>query len=146
MVNVSPMEVAGTMPQLVGVQLSGSSYGTLADFKSTKALDLELSGASTLRGDVEAGDTRLDVSGSSEVTLTGSAQDVTIDASGSSRVDLGDFMVGDASVGASGASTVTVNPSGTLDVDASGGAHVYYLGGPSLGRIETSGGASVEGR
>jgi hypothetical protein len=71
---------------------------------------------------------------------------VTIDASGSSRVDLSDFAGEDANVEASGSSTVIVNPSGTLDVAASGASRVYYLGSPTLGNIDTSGASSMERR
>jgi hypothetical protein len=38
---------------------------------------------------------------------------------------------------------VTVNVSGTLNVDASGGSQVDYLGDPTLGTIDSSGGAQV---
>lgn len=61
-------------------------------------------------------------------------------------MDLADFPVAEAKVDASGASIVTVNPSGTLNVDASGGSHVYYLGNPTLGRVYSSGGSFVEGK
>jgi hypothetical protein len=52
----------------------------------------------------------------------------------------------DANVEASGGSEVTVNASGMLDADASGGADITYLGSPTLGRIEESGGGSVRRR
>jgi len=52
--------------------------------------------------------------------------------------------VGDADVEASGASTVTVNASERLDANASGASHIKYLGNPSLGTVDTSGGSSVE--
>jgi hypothetical protein len=132
-----------TMPELTGLELSGASQGTISRFKSTKALDVDVSGASPLRGDIEAGDARFDVSGASQVTLSGSGQDVTIDASGASQVDLSAFPVADANVEASGASKVTVNPSGRLDADASGASTVYYLGSPTLGKIDTSGASSI---
>ena len=146
MVNVVPMEVNVTMPELVGLTASGASEAIVAGFESTKSLDLGLSGASSLEGQIEAGDTWVEASGAAKVTLTGSAQDVRIDASGGSEVDLSGFPVADADVEASGASSVTVNARGRLDVEASGGSRVYYLGKPALGRIETSGAASVEGK
>jgi hypothetical protein len=133
-----------TMPELTGLALSGASHGAVTGFTSANALEVDVSGASHLSGDVEAGDARLDVSGASHATLSGSGQDVTIDASGASHVDLADFPVADAQVEASSASHVTVNPSGRLDVDASGASHVTYLGRPTLGSIDTSGGSSVE--
>ena len=107
-------------------------------------LNVDASGASRLSGDIEAADARFDVSGASRVTLTGSAEDVVIDASGGSTVDLANLPVTHAFVEARGASRVTVNPSVRLDVDASGGSHVTYLGSPTLGTIDSSSDSSVE--
>jgi hypothetical protein len=144
--NVRTTEAEITMPELTGLDLSGASDGTITGFTSTKALAVDLSGASSLEGDIEAGDSLVDLSGGSDLTLSGSGQDLTVDASGASEVDLADFPIADANVDASGASTVTVNASGTLNVDASSASHVYYLGNPTLGTIDTSSGASVESR
>jgi hypothetical protein len=138
------MEAEVMMPELTGLDLSGASHANIAGFKSTKDLSVDLSGSSSLRGDIEAGDISIDLSGSSEMTLAGSGQDVTIDASGSSELDLAEFPVVDARVDASSASTVTVNASGRLDVDASSASNVYYLGNPTMGEIGTSGESSVE--
>jgi hypothetical protein len=49
------MEAAVTMPELTGVELSGASRGTVTGFRSTQALDVDLSGSSSLRGNNEAG-------------------------------------------------------------------------------------------
>ena len=68
---------------------------------------------------------------------------MTIDASGGSQIDLSAFYVKGANVEASGGSQVTVSASGRLDVDASGGSRVYYLGSPTLGKVEESGGSDV---
>jgi len=138
------MKAKVSMPELTGLDLSGASHGTITGFESTNALDVDLSGASSLRGDIEAGDARFDISGASHVTLSGSARDATIDASGASSVDLGGFPVNDANVEASGASNVTVNARGKLDVNASGASHVYYLGSPTLGKVDTSGASSIK--
>jgi hypothetical protein len=137
------LEAEVTMPELVGLDLSGASHGTVTGFESTDYLDVDVSGASHLRGDIEAGDARFNASGASEVSLSGSGWDVTVDASGASTIDLSDFPVADARVDASGASKVTVDASGTLDAEASGASHVRYLGNPRLGRIDTSGASSV---
>jgi hypothetical protein len=138
------LEAEVSMPELAGMTLSGASRVTVTGFESTRSLEVDLSGASRLRGDIDSGKARFQVSGASQVALSGSAEDVTIDASGASRVDLSDFAVGDADVEASGASTVTIDPSGTLDAVASGASHVYYLGNPTLGDVDTSGASSVE--
>jgi hypothetical protein len=137
------MEADVTMPELTGLELSGASQATITGFESARDLDVDVSGASQLWGDIKAGDAQFDVSGASQVTLSGFAGDVTIDASGASTADLAGFAVDDANVEASGASKVTLNASGRLDVDASGASHVYYLGNPTLGKIDTSGASSV---
>jgi hypothetical protein len=145
-IGLRTLEAEVTMPELTRLDLGGASHGSITGFKSTKGLHVDVSGASHLTGDIEAGDAGFDVSGASHVTLTGSGEDVTIDASGASHVDLADFPVADASVEASGASHVTVNPSGRLDVGAGGASHVYYLGSPTLGTVNADDSSSVEHR
>jgi len=139
-------EAEVTMPELTGLDLSGAVRATISGFASAEYLDVDASGASRLSGDIEAGDARFDVSGASDVTLSGSAANVIVDASGASTVDLADFPVADANVEAGGASNVTVDASGRLDADASGASHVYYLGSPTMGRVETSGASSIKQR
>ncbi len=135
-----------TMPELTGLDMSGGSHTTITGFKSTKALGVGLSGGSVLRGDIEAGNARFSLSGGSDVNLTGSAGDVKIHGSGGSRFELADFPVTDTSVDLSGGSNVTVKLSGRLDVKASGGSRVYYLGSPTVGKIIMSGSSSVESK
>jgi len=135
-----------SMPELAGIDLSGASDAQISGFKSTNNLTVDLSGSSSLKGDIEASDANFDVSGSSDANLTGSGGNLTLDASGSSDVDLSEFPVADAEIDASGASAVTVNASGRLDVNASGASDVYYLGNPTMGTIETSGASSVESK
>ena len=88
----------------------------------------------------------LDLSGGSRISVSGSGEDISIDASGGSGADLASFTAVNANVDANGGSQVTVNVSGTLNVDASGGSQVYYLGNPTLGVIDTSGGAQVHSK
>jgi hypothetical protein len=137
------MQAEVTMPELTGLDLSGASQATITGFESAKDLSVDLSGSSSLRGDIEAGNAGYDVSGSSDVSLTGSGGDVTIDASGNSDVDLSDFPVADANIHASGSSRVIVNPNGRLDVDASGASDITYLGSPTMGAIDTSGSSTI---
>jgi hypothetical protein len=140
------MEAEITMPELVGLDLSGNSEARVTEFVSARPFTVDLSGNSNLRGDIQAGDLRLDASGNSGVTLSGSGGEISVDASGSSVVDLAEFLGVNGDVGASGASTVTVNLSGRLDADASGSSDIYYLGNPELGNIDTSGTSSVQSR
>jgi hypothetical protein len=144
MVDVTTMEAEVTMPGLTGLELSGASHGSITGFESAEDLSVALSGASSLEGDIEAGDVRFDISGASNVGVRGSAGDASISVSGASRGDLGGFPVASANLEVSGASSVTVNTSGRLDVEVSGASNVKYLGNPTLGSMEISGGATVE--
>ena len=138
------LEADITMPDLSGVDLSGASVATIVGFKSGDSFDADLSGASELTGDLEAGDVKFDLSGASNMQLTGSGGDMEVDVSGSSDLDLANFAAEDANVKVSGASEATVNVNGTLDANASGASNVYYVGNPTLGDIETSGASSVD--
>jgi hypothetical protein len=140
------LEAEVTMPELTGLDLSGASQATISGFKSTNDLSVDLSGSSSLVGDIEAAKTNFDLSGSSDANLSGSGQETTIDVSGGSQIDLSNFLVADVTVNASGGSTATVNPSGKLNADASGASQIHYLGDPILGEIDSSGASSVEHR
>jgi hypothetical protein len=143
-VSAMTLEAEVTMPELTGLELSGASDVSVTGFKSAEALSVEVSGASSLRGDIEAGGVRFDVSGASDVKLSGAGGDLVMDVSGAGTADLADFQVGDASIEASGASSATVNVSGRLDAEASGASRIRYLGNPTLGRIESSGASTIE--
>ena len=138
-------EVEITMPELTRLELSGASQGTLSGFESTGDLNVEVSGASQLHGDIKAGDARFEVSGAGIVELSGSGGAIVLNASGASTADLSDLAVQDANVEATGASTARVNASGRLDAEASGASRILYLGSPTLGRVETSGASTIEG-
>jgi len=137
-------EVEITMPELARSELSGATQGTISGFESTADLSVEVSGASKLGGDIQAGDARFEVSGASTVDLSGSDGALVLDVSGASTADLSDFAVDDANVEASGAGSATVNATGRLDAEASGASRIQYLGTPTLGRVESSGASTVE--
>jgi hypothetical protein len=137
-------EAEVTMPELTGLDLTGAPNATVSGFKSTSYLDVDLSGAGRLRGEIEAGDARFNVSGASEVSLRGSAGDVIVNVKGSSTVDLADFHAADADVHARDASNVTVNVSGTLDAEARGASHVYYVGNPRVGSWNSTTASSIK--
>jgi hypothetical protein len=114
-----------TMPDIAKLELSGGSRGSIRGFVGLSSLDLELSGGS-------------------HVDAEGSAGDLMVDASGGSTLDLEDFPVHDANIGFSGGSSGTISLDGTLEADVSGGSRLWYIGNPTLGNIDTSGGATVQ--
>jgi hypothetical protein len=132
-----------TMPQLDSLEVSGASRGSVSGFSSNEKLDLEVSGASRVTGDIAAGDTDFDVSGASTVQLEGSANNILADVSGASRLNLDGFKVNNADVTFSGASTGVVNLDGKLDADLSGASKLSYIGEPIMGDIDTSGASKL---
>jgi len=132
-----------TMPDLYGLKLSGAARGTVEGFSSSHDFILDLSGASKVTGDITAGDADFDVSGAGTVQLQGSASDLAIAASGASRVELDNFPVNNADVTLGGASRATVNLDGRLDADLSGASKLSYIGEPTMGDINTSGGSTL---
>ena len=132
-----------TMPQLSGLTVSGASRGDVYDFSSTEDLDITVSGASRVNGDITAGNVEFDISGASTIQLEGSANDMVASVSGASRLNLGGFTVNNADVGFSGASSGTVNLDGRLDADLSGASRLWYIGEPVMGTINTSGASTI---
>jgi hypothetical protein len=132
-----------TMPQLHGLTVSGASRGIVSDFSSTEDLDITVSGASRVTGDITAGNAEFDISGASTIQLEGSANDMVADVSGASRFNLDDFAVNNADVDFSGASSGTINLDGRLDADLSGASRLWYIGEPTMGDIDTSGASTL---
>jgi hypothetical protein len=133
-----------TMPALGSVTLSGATRGTADGFNTTDQFVITVSGASSLdMTNMELGDVDVELSGASRLTAQGSGGNLVSDASGASNLNLENFPVNDATVGLSGASHAVVNPTGTLNVDASGASSLQYTGNPTLGTINTSGASTV---
>lgn len=137
------LEAEITMPALSGIEASGASQVTLAGFDSLQTLSIVASGASSVEGDIRAGDVSMEASGASSILLTGGAGDLVLDVSGASSADLEQFPVSNVLADLSGASSAVVNASGTLDVEASGASELSYLGNPTLGSVDTSGASTV---
>jgi len=88
--------------------------------------------------------TDLMMNSGSWVTVRGSGEDVTISVKGGSHANLANFAVENADFTASSGSHVTLNVSGRLDVEVSGGSHVLYSGDPQIGDIDLSGGSTFK--
>lgn len=137
------LEADITLPQLTRLDISGASQGSVSGFSSNDDIDIEISGASQLTGDITAGDIDIELSGASNIELDGSAGNLVAEVSGASRCSLDNFPVNDADVEFSGASSGTINLSGRLDANLSGASRLYYIGEPTMGSINTSSASSL---
>lgn len=140
------MQAVVTLPALRGLNLSGASRGVIGRFSSDHGLEVTVSGASRLSGDIACGDARFAVSGASRVELTGSAGALRANVSGASTLALDDFPAADADMEASGASRASVNVRGKLNATASGASTVLYTGDPTSVRENTSGASTVRSK
>jgi hypothetical protein len=151
------------LPDLRRLALSGASRAVVNGFSVSHSLDFALSGASRLdlghtiagnsnfslsgasqaSGIIEMNDGNFSLSGASFLELQGSADDITINASGASGVKLPEFRVVTADVHLSGASNATVNVSTRMDVNLSGASDLEYIGSPKLGKLNMSGGSTL---
>jgi hypothetical protein len=154
------------LPDLRRLELSGAAKATVTGFIMTHSLDFELSGASQLElghtiagnsgfslsgdsqvnGSIEMDDGRFDLSGASRVNLSGTAKDISIDASGASNVNLGELAVLTVDVNLSGASYAVINVVNSMSIDLSGASNLEYIGNPKLGKIDMSGGSTLNKR
>ena len=133
-----------TMPSLENFALSGASRGTADDFSSSNQFTAQISGASTLDlNNFNAGEINFEVTGASHLTGQGTASNLTSAVSGASTLDLTDLTVDNANIDLSGASHAIINLTGRLDAQASGASNLQYIGEPTLGTINTSGGSTV---
>jgi hypothetical protein len=117
-------QVSISMPDISSVDVSGGTTGSAAGFASSHPISVTASGGSAL-------------------TWSGRATNLTAEASGGSRLDLSNLHVTNAQVDLSGGSSATVNVAGRLDANLSGGSQLNYLGNPTLGNIDTSGGSGI---
>jgi hypothetical protein len=112
----------------------------------TDQLKMDISGASEVKGIINANKLDIDLGGASVVKLAGTANECTIDASGACNVNSYDLVINNCKISSSGASTVRVTVNGELNADATGGSTIYYKGGGVGKTLNTSGGASIKSR
>jgi hypothetical protein len=162
---INSPEVTITMPELLGLYLSGASEGKATGFKTSHDFTLTLSGGSSLEMDIETGDFKSELSGASEldgrlvvedadfkmsgaskVTLEGSANSIRIDGSGASEAIMPLFTVNHADIELSGGSEAELTVNGRLDVNLSGASEVIYGGDTTLGNYNLSGSSNLERR
>lgn len=106
-------------------------------------LQIDLSGASDAKIDLNAPKVDVDVSGACSVTLKGETRDFTVEGSGSTDIKCYDLLAENTKVDISGAGNAQVFASVKLDVDVSGAADVKYKGNATVSQ-QVSGAGSVK--
>ena len=135
------------MSTIEDIDLSGAAKLTASGvFKSSK-LDIDLSGASSVKGlQISGRELSIDCSGASSLSIYGDfSRSIEADVSGASKVTITGNSC-DLDVEASGASNVCISGdfSGTIDTDASGASKVTINGNGRDLKLESSGASSIK--
>lgn len=127
------IEYRVTMPNLKGVNLSGSASVEVGPGFESEQFDLRLSGSSSARvAELTAERTDVNVSGSGNITLTGTSDALSVNISGSGELNGSDLETRSAEIRVSGTGNCTVRVSDSLDVRISGAGNVRYIGDPTV--------------
>ena len=131
----------------VEVELSGaSSFDGIID---ANEVEMDLSGSSSLKGQVTAASFEIDMSGASDATIDGTVGTLELSISGSSRI--AKKVVGnqyslacDRCIGSlSGSSDVFLHCDGTIQVSISGSSDLHYTGNANTTGSSTSGSSNI---
>jgi len=137
------VKVYVSFKKLESLDISGASDVITVGKIKQPSLKLDLSGASTLRGEIETGTLSLDLSGASQLNLKGSAQVLKADCSGASDMNAYDFTVDLANLDVSGASDIEINVTKEIKAEATGASSISYKGNASVINVRTSGASSI---
>lgn len=127
-----------TVPELKQLELSSAAQAHLYGIKGEK-LNIEISSAAKLIGEVNYNHLNLDVSSASKVKLRGTAENMDLDIGSAANIEAFELIVKNAEVDASGASKADVHVTGYLDASASSAAKITYQGSPRLESSSSSG-------
>lgn len=123
------IKVSITLPKLRGIDASGASkFRSTNVFNNSDEFEMDGSGAAEISLQLVASNLEVDLSGASNVTLSGSAAHVEIHLSGASDFEGETFRTEETEVRTSGASSIDISASKTLDIEASGSSTVHYYG------------------
>jgi hypothetical protein len=128
------------------LNVGGACDVFIEDGLSAEELSIHLSGASDLKGKVDAKKLICDISGASDMTISGNAAEVNLEASGASDFKGFDLISNYCNAKASGASSVNITVNKELSANASGASDVRFKGEGLIRDIKTSGASNVTRR
>lgn len=145
--NIDPTQdlvVYVTAPVYKRIDVSGACNITSDNrINNPEAIDIELTGAGTIKMELNAPRTRLDISGAGDATLVGETRDFELGISGAGKAKCFDFKTENTKLDLSGAGDADVFASVKLDATASGAGSVSYKGNPKDVISNTSGASNI---
>jgi len=129
-----------TLEKLVA---SGASDVYVDGVIRSGSLDINLSGASDFKGEVDANTLTVDQSGASDATVKGRASSLKVEVSGASDFTGFDLQTENCQARATGASEVKITVTKELNARASGASSIQYKGSGVIRELHTSGASSI---
>ena len=132
-----------SVKKLDRLDVSGACDIYFEDGISSEELYVQLSGASDLKGKIDAKKLTVDISGASDATISGNSADLKVEASGASDFKGFDLVSNYCDAKASGASSINITVNKELSANASGASSVRFKGEGLIRNIKTSGSSDV---
>ena len=129
-----------------GLEVSGACDIKIDGVLKTSKLKIELSGASSFKGEVDVNEMIVDQSGASSSNVKGRATNIDIEVSGASDFKGFDLVTENCKAEASGASDIRITVNKDLKVKASGASDVEYKGSALISDFSTSGASRLKKR
>lgn len=133
-----------TVTELTGLDIGGASAVKLTDPIKTDNISLDISGASSLHGEINASSISFDLSGASVAEVSGSTSSLYVESSGASGFRGYELTCDKCKAHASGASGIAVYVDKELDAEATGASTIGYKGNAVITSLSVSGGSSVK--
>lgn len=133
-----------TVTEITGLDVGGASAVKLTDPIKTDNMSLDISGASTLRGEINGNSLSFDLSGASVAEVEGSTTSLYVESSGASGFRGYDLTSDKCKAHASGASVISVTVNKELEAEATGASSIGYKGNAVITSLNVSGGSSVK--
>ena len=113
---------------LTKVKAEGASFVEFENLLETSQLDVEITGASKVSGNIEVVDLVANLTGASILDFSGNSNSFDIDASGASEMYDFDFVSNTLNANLDGGCTISLAVNEKLNVRASGASNVFYKG------------------
>ena len=126
------------------VNLSGASKMLISgDFLAKEKLDIELSGASNLKGQMTSPESTFDISGASNLSLKGNTIHCKMEVSGASKANLENFPINELKAEVSGAAKAQFQVKEKISLHTSGASKATYSGDPISLSLHSSGASNI---
>jgi hypothetical protein len=128
---------------LLKLNASGASDVVFTSKISGNDVEIEMNGASDIKGTVDFKSLKLKLNGASDANLTGRVVNLQVDANGASDLKGYELETDECIADASGASDIKIKVNKELSARASGASGVYYKGNGVIRDIKSSGASSI---